>query len=277
MKTQNQLSPVRLYTLDLMVWIATMAMLLLFPFYSIAQINYFDIQPDTTILKGGSYNIDLNNDSSADFKVSLSNDPMFQDDIMVCLQDSCFISYFMVDGCYIIVPLELNDTVAKTNFEYTIKPLSYRLYFLGLDYCIHSGWFAGQSDKYVGLKLIKNGNAYYGWLRIDVAADGYWVKLKDYAYAGPEILAGQTVSTIPNKKVESQFSICTTESEIVIIPNSNLKITSASLQNSISQITKLQVVNNQVKILKSHHKRGLYFVCVTTSAGDVFIKLLLPD
>ncbi|MFZ4523488.1 MAG: T9SS type A sorting domain-containing protein [Bacteroidales bacterium] len=275
MKTKNQNCPSLRFIINSLLGIASIVVLLIMPFHSVAQVNYVDINPDTTILKGGLYNLDLNNDGLADFQISLSNDSTYQSDIITCLHDSCFVSFHMVESCYMIEALELNDTVAKTNFNYTMKPEHYRLYFWGIDYCLHSGWFGGQTNKYVGLKIVKNGNIYYGWLRIDVASDGSWVKLKDYAYGGSGILAGQIISNINNLKVESQLSIRNSESEITITSKSNLKITNASLLNSIQQNTELQVNGNQVKVVKSHLPTGLYLVRVNTSEGNCTIKILI--
>ena len=179
MKTKKQNCPSRRFFISSLIGISSIVVLLIVPFHSGAQNNYVDINPDTTILKGGLYNLDMNSDGTADFQISLSNDLFFQSDIITSLGDSCFVTFHMLDVCYMIEALEFNDTVAKTNFYYTIKPDHYRLYFFGLDYCMHSGFFGGQTNKYVGLKIVKNGYNYYGWLRIDVASDGTWVKSKD--------------------------------------------------------------------------------------------------
>ena len=89
---------------------------------------------------------------------------------------------------------------------------------------MYSGSFGGQTHKYIGLKLVRNGIDYYGWLRIDVAADGSWIKLKDYAYTENGILAGLTIMNIDRKTIESQLSNFVTETEIAIKPNTNLRI-----------------------------------------------------
>ena len=275
MKTRNQNRQSGRLLFYSLLYVASIVVILIIPFHSDAQIHYTDINPDTTILKGGLYNLDLNNDGLADFQISLSNDSTYQNDIITSLHDSCFVSFHMVEQCYMTLALELNDTVAKTNLNNTIIPDHYRLFFWGLDFCLHSGWFGGKSNKYVGLKIVKNGYSYYGWLRIDVASDGSWVKLKDYAYGGPGILAGQVVSNIDNQNVGSQLSTRNSESEITITSKSNLKIISASLFNSIRQITELQVNGNQVKVLKSHLPAGLYLVRLNTSDGNCTVKVLI--
>lgn len=242
---------------------------------SIAQIQYVDINPDTTIVKGGSYTLDLNNDGLADFQLSVNNDTLFHSDEIRCLYDNCFVSHYVIEGCYMTAALDLNDSVKNGTFSYQFKPDFYTLYFGGLSYCMHSGSFGGQTDKYIGLKLVRNGIDYYGWLRIDVAADGSWIKLKDYAYAESGILAGQTIMNIGRRTIESQLSIFATESELAIKPNTNLKINNACLFNVLFQNRELPLNDNQVKITKSSLQRGLYFVRLNTSQGSCTIKVLI--
>lgn len=275
MKTKKQNCPSRRFFISSLIGISSIVVLLIVPFHSGAQNNYVDINPDTTILKGGLYHLDLNSDGTADFQISLSNVSTYQSDIITNLHDSCFVSFRMPEDCYIIEALELNDTVAKTNFNYTFKPDHYRLYFWGLDYCMFSGEFGGQTNKYVGLKIVKDGYNYYGWLRIDVASDGTWVKLKDYAFGGSGILAGKVISSIDNRTIESQLTIRNYESEISITPKRNLIIAGASLFNSILQNAELKVNGNQVRITKSLLPAGMYLVRLNTSEGICTIKVLI--
>ena len=55
------------------------------------------------------------------------------------------------------------------------------------------GNFAGSTDAYIGVKFDIAGAAHYGWVRVDLSADGSMLTVKDYAYeatAGTAINAG---------------------------------------------------------------------------------------
>ena len=56
-----------------------------------------------------------------------------------------------------------------------------------------NGNFAGSTDAYIGVKFDIAGAAHYGWVRVDLSADGSMLTVKDYAYeatAGTAINAG---------------------------------------------------------------------------------------
>lgn len=56
------------------------------------------------------------------------------------------------------------------------------------------GDFMGATDAYVGVKFDIGGAAHYGWVRVDLSADGTTLTVKDYAYeatAGTAINAGE--------------------------------------------------------------------------------------
>jgi hypothetical protein len=63
---------------------------------------------------------------------------------------------------------------------------------------MYTGPFNGLTNKYMGLKMIKNGITYYGWVGIDVGSHATWFTMKDYASNPNHIFAGQTtIAGIP--------------------------------------------------------------------------------
>ncbi len=58
-------------------------------------------------------------------------------------------------------------------------------------------WNGGVTDGYLGLKLSVSGNTHYGWVRMDIAANGQTIVIKDMAYnqtANGAIQAGEGLS-----------------------------------------------------------------------------------
>ena len=53
------------------------------------------------------------------------------------------------------------------------------------------GGFIGATDAYIGVKFDIAGAAHYGWVRVDLSADGTTLTVKDYAY---EATAGSTIN-----------------------------------------------------------------------------------
>ena len=251
------------------------------PFSTLAQIHYVDIIPDTTITGDGSkYDLDIDSDGLHEYELSIKYYDIWHiwpSIELISLFDSGYVSYSMVESCWMVEALELNDTVENTKFwSFLSQPLFYQISYFGPSYCMHSGYFDGVSDKYIGMKWTKNGHTYFGWLRIDVAADASWFKLKDYAYSESGILAGQKkMTSIENKAIASHIKTVNQENEIVIIADASLKIIDASLLNSLGKMNQLEVIDNQVSISKSKFKLGVYIIRLNTSEGKCIIKILI--
>ena len=173
-----------------------------------AQIMYTDVMPDDTIHQG-FFNLDLNNDGVVDFKLSQTSDLTYEP--MTSTQSSgpfwnayksnhIFIQSQnrIVNGCSALNPFPINqsDTInAQDNFGIfgnLLRKTSYGSgYGTGLSGSSSSGCFLG-NDKYLGLKIIDNGETHYGWARLTVEQDK--IILKDYAIndtPDSSILAGE--------------------------------------------------------------------------------------
>ncbi len=69
---------------------------------------------------------------------------------------------------------------------------------------VNSNWCGGIVDGYLGLQFDIGGNTHYGWVRIDMPADGTTMTVKDFAYnstAGASILAGQQTLSIAEQSL----------------------------------------------------------------------------
>jgi hypothetical protein len=182
-----------------------------------AQIIYTDVIPDDTLSWPASvpwtvtYDLDINNDSFSDFTISdiytgngqcgiggppkriatariLSNDPNF------------------LYGCNYIYPTALNfgDTI---NYNFDWQTTSGTLFNIRGGICIPidtTGYWRSLSDHYLPIRFSKNGNNYFGWLRMNlyqqnspVLVSPIRIIIKEYAYNSTPnqiIIAGSRIS-----------------------------------------------------------------------------------
>ncbi len=83
------------------------------------------------------------------------------------------------------------------------------------------------------------------------------------------------MTIIENKAIASHIKTIYQGNEIVIKADASLKITEASLLNSLGIMNQLEVTDNQVSISKSKFKPGVYIIRLNTSEGIYNIKILI--
>jgi hypothetical protein len=260
----------------LLIGFPLLCVLLFNPLNTRSQITYVDIDPDTTIdTNNGFYNLDLNVDGINDFQIKLS---LLNENPRVTiypLNDSCFFAYFMVEGCVFAKRFELNDSISNSTqwWNYSLGGI---LALTGTTSCGTHGAFKGQNDKYLGLKLIKNGITYFGWSRIDVASDVTWFTLKDYANSTSGLLAGQTITIVSdNSTLNTEIKVIDNTLDIIIVPPIKEKILYGVLINSCSQSKLISIKDNQIRISKANYQPGLYIVLFKTNSGNYSRKLII--
>lgn len=281
MKTKKHNSPAGRFLMHSLNATVLLFLLLFMPFRSGAQIVYTDIVPDTTITRGHAYEFDMNLDGLADFTIAVTSDSLFPLADIKPLHDSCFVDYFMVDGCAIAEALELNDSINEAGFlnNFPSPPPDYLLGYQGASYCMYPGHFIGKTDKYAGLKLTRNGHNQYAWLRMDVASDASQVTLKDFAFSGTEMLAGQTISKVdPSRAVKSRLIVSENSIEVNIRSvAADMEISAAKLINAVSQQSRLTIDHGQVRMVKSGYPNGLFLLKIQTTMGPYIVKILINN
>ena len=77
--------------------------------------------------------------------------------------------------------------------------------FLGWNGTTNTGLFMGHSGKFLGFRF-NSGGIKYGWVRLDVAANGASITLTDWAYQddGSSILTGDTGASLPIELLKFQ-------------------------------------------------------------------------
>lgn len=139
--------------------------------------------------------------------------------------------------------------------------------------------------KYIGLRLLKNGDYYYGWLQLKVSVLSVaYVEIVNYAFEDTPntmITAGQTVSitTAINEVKESlEFSIYPNPtSENVSISLGGIKAdVKVTLMNSTGQAVLNKDYNNVDLIrLKLDYPKGVYFLTAKTDDGLRSKKIII--
>lgn len=171
-----------------------------------AQILYTDVEPDTTIdLFNALYELDLNNDNINDFELQAIS------------QAYSYYSYVSSAQAVNVTPLMSNSVAGYSYGSYpyallTGDNIGPNLSFSSYSYNLLNGFFfysgpygsyyfplgnwPTNQDRYLGLKLILNGNTHYGWARISVLGPSSMI-LRDYAVEltpDAPIMAGDTFS-----------------------------------------------------------------------------------
>jgi hypothetical protein len=196
---------------------------------SSAQIVYTDVNPDQTFADSGAvYHLDLNNDGVNDFDIldSLRTvtliDHCFglaETNRNILIKTSLNNDVLSQDGSpYLPYALNLNDTIRESSSSWSNLAPQFlkRAYWIcvqhrGCDFgCIpwqpgefNIGLWTDTSDKYLGLKLVKGNDAYYGWVRLSVnfpfSGSVSSFTVKDYAYNNTPnmpILAGEKTTVL---------------------------------------------------------------------------------
>jgi hypothetical protein len=167
------------------------------------QVVYTDVDPDLLVeAPEGLFYLDIDNDAIDDFLVSASSAAVY------LLSSGGESILYNVKGIF-AYPLSSNAVAgnpgdmpgfqypdmlgtgvlvnAALNFQ--SAPFQSMVYSFILEGetgafpIIQEGeWMGGATDKFLGLRFLKEGNTHYGWLRLDVAADHSSFTIKDYAY-----------------------------------------------------------------------------------------------
>jgi hypothetical protein len=163
---------------------------------------YVDIEPDTVISEpGGFYNLDLNLDGIPDYKISRGLAGDFSTINVSCLNDSNYVGYYSLDGCYWATALSFNDSITWSSpwINIGVSIAGYG----GITYCMSSGSFVGQFDKCIGFKMVVNGIVYFGWVRIEVGDVADWFRIKDYGCSTNPTVAGMGIGTGAGERFEN--------------------------------------------------------------------------
>ncbi len=139
-----------------------------------------------------------------------------------------------------------------------------------------NGNFLGATDAYIGIQFDASGAAHYGWVRVDMSAEGDILTIKDYAFQpipGADIIAGD-MGTVGISELNNFASIVSTNNNVVIsllngTNSADATITSVSGQQVFSQ----SINSDREEIELKDFASGIYMVNVRSEKGIVSKKV----
>ncbi|QNJ96956.1 T9SS type A sorting domain-containing protein [Constantimarinum furrinae] len=236
------------------------------------QIIYTDIDPDETIT-GSNYMLDLDGDTSIDYDIIARSDVPA---VRVYNSNSNSILGLNFGGNY-NYPLALSSGAPISSGQNFYQHSVYQTLNWGGCTYTNSQWCGGQVDKYLGLRFNIGGDTHYGWVRLDVPADGSNFTIKDYAYEStPDmaIAAGDTGGLGVGDEAFSNFQfLVDTNNQLVLkaaVAMDNVDIYNVLGQKVISQ--DLTSTNETIDL--SAQTSGIYLATVTIEGAQRTIKVV---
>ncbi|MBC8048349.1 MAG: hypothetical protein H7Y00_16230, partial [Fimbriimonadaceae bacterium] len=139
-------------------------------------------------------------------------------------------------------------------------------------------WLHADTNKYLGVRFIIDGELHYGWVRMDIANGNVLYRIKDYAYnanAGEEIYAGQTVSVSAENLYENNaINIYTEGNRIYISANGlNAKNNVLKIANASGQIIYNKVLNeSQTQITLDN---GAFYLLYIIADDKMYLRKII--
>lgn len=232
-----------------------------------AQIVYTDI-PDAT--PNATYPLDLNNDLVDDFLIQFD----VANKVMCIPQNNNAYAGTIVNGVHLPWALPASAAICNTLTTW------YNAAHPGtMAFGTNTGYWVGETDKYLALQLIIGANTYYGWVRLDVTGTSASFTVKDYAYQSTPntcIQAGQVSLSLTEHTRENSFSIYpnpfTSSATIQITGNS--ENTELSIFNAYGQIVKhlYPMQGDTFTLSRDDLPCGLYFIQLTKAHHTIAVK-----
>ena len=255
-----------------------------------AQVQYTDINPDYLVSgNGSSYALDLNNDNVVDFEfvtissstsITYSNFPInVQFDLGLVYPAASSNSWMANSSDTTIANIPAGSSIAPSNLFSGGSAVLGGMINFGILGSYPYGNFLAQ-EGFLGVKFQASGNTHYGWIRVEVTADGKTLSVKDYAYdATPNtaIVAGETGSgPVGVEHVENSVKIQNINNQLMIELNSELTNCIATVTSITGQQVVSQSINNAIELIELNDlSKGIYVVSVNSDQGMVNKKIYI--
>lgn len=243
------------------------------------QIVYTDIADETVDALNARVAVDINNDGTGDylfgagtgstgftfvFPASSSMAPAYNSNLFVGF----------TSGAY-AYPSNLNDgdVIDATNATFSGLRGDFNYGSCGYP----GSQFCDGMDGYVGLHFDIGGSIHYGWVRIQVAASGASMIIKDYAYnsvAGDAIEAGQTLSV--NDFAFNDFThFYDTNTNMLSLNSATSPLTGIEIYNVLGKsVLNETLATNETQLDLSGMAAGVYLAKIQIEGGTKTIKFI---
>ncbi|MCW3103966.1 MAG: hypothetical protein JWO09_2406 [Bacteroidetes bacterium] len=255
-----------------------------------AQVVYTDVMPDSTVNNGGVYNLDLNNDDVADFQLiqhSGTYGGLASYDVVGVYALGANNAVDTSGGNGTATAMDAGVTidatlhwVDSTEMAAISPPTANALAAVIPMFGIAAGNFIDSTNKYLPLRFSNLGSTYYGWVRLDVAADAKSFVVKDYAYTDdPDHytvtgdMVGISEAALLNKiNIFAYNNSITVQLDPLVEAEGKIMITSLSGQ----AVSETAINSTETVIPFEQAKPGIYMVTVKQTHGSytkrVFVK-----
>lgn len=205
-----------------------------------SQVQYSDIEPDTTI-SNGSFTLDLNNDEVNDFTFvhNTQTSPFFQKELELSFLNTANGIIASAPGYIEGLVLNQGTMIGSSHASWRTNPASDPLLARNVMSFMYAGNWNGEDQKFLGLNVDVGGQKFYGWVRMTVASGVHTFTIHDYAFeqtAGDGITAGDTgtVTQIVDSEIEEGITIYRKSSSVISLhKEEHVYLTCMSLLNSI--------------------------------------------
>lgn len=262
-----------------------------------AQVIYTDVAPDSTLNTNETYNLDLNNDDVVDFQIIQKSGSYYGGAIMydgvaafamgannaIDTTGTQGTATALDAGALIDSTMNWVDSTQAASITPIPTANGLGIVVSGL-YSFTGGYFLGQTGKFLPLRFdVTTGpgaGRYYGWVRLDVAADAKSFKVIDYAYTNISntysitgALVGISEAALTHKvNIFSFDKNVTVQLDPLVAVEGTIEITNISGQ----KISETAITNIEMTVPMHEAKTGIYMVTVKQTNGSytkrVFIK-----
>ncbi|MCW3072266.1 MAG: hypothetical protein JWO44_2156 [Bacteroidetes bacterium] len=255
-----------------------------------AQVVYTDVVPDSTVNNGGVYNLDLNNDDVADFQLlqrSGTYGGLASYDVVGVYALGANNAVDTSGGAGTATAMDIGVTidgtlnwVDSTQMAAISPPTANALAVVVPMFGIAQGNFLGMNNKFLPLRFAYLGSTYYGWVRLDVAADAKSFVVKDYAYTDDADhysvtgdMVGISEAALQNKvNIFSYNNNITVQLDPLVAAEGKIVITNLSGQ----AVSETAISSTETVVPFEQAKPGIYMVTVKQTHGSytkrVFVK-----
>lgn len=256
-----------------------------------AQVVYTDVAPDVTMGAGGMFNLDLNNDAIVDFKI--------------LQQSGLYGGYFSYDavGAYALQANNAVDTSGGNGFATAFNsgatvdaslnwvdsaaaalispPTANGLALVVPTLAFYDGNFLGMSGKFLPLRFDVGTSRYYGWVRLDVAADAKSFTVIDYAYTNAlfsSSITGVTITGISEAALNNKVNVFSSNKNITVQIDPTVAVEGTITISDVSgrNVSETAITNTEMNIPMDKMNEGIYLVTVKQTNGSytkrIFIK-----
>lgn len=237
------------------------------------HVMYTNVNPDRTISLGDSFLLDLNNDGFNDFDIFQYTQVTPTAYSMVGIRPK---RYNQVVGDTDSIYFYPKALASGANINGTLNRWKSDIGFgMSMNYQIgttgYGNWQGDAKDKYLGLRIFFYSNYYYGWARLDVAADGKSFTIKDYAYdtvAYEPLNAGQGLPNYINEDISpDKISVFVTGQTLIIDSRANvLKNDLVCIYNILGKELYSGVISSSYfPVELSSFNKGVYIVKISSN------------